>query len=44
MPISAVELEALQGIAGDLLKLTAVQLDSAVADKTLEEICHGSQS
>ncbi|MCX6068019.1 MAG: type II toxin-antitoxin system RelE/ParE family toxin [Chloroflexi bacterium] len=40
--ISDRELEALQEIAGDLLKLTVTQLDSAVADKTLEEICHGS--
>lgn len=38
------ELEALQEIAGDLLKLTAAQLDSAVADKTLEEICDDSQT
>lgn len=38
------ELEALQGMAGDLLKLTIAQLDSAVADKTLEEICDDSQA
>lgn len=42
--ISDKELEALQEIAGDLLKLTAAQLDSAVADKTLEEICDDSQT
>lgn len=34
------ELEALQGIASDLLKLTPSQLDKAVVDSTLEEICH----
>jgi hypothetical protein len=38
------ELEALQEIASDLLNLTATQLDSAVADKTLEEICDDSQA
>ena len=42
--ISDKELEALQEIAGDLLKLTTAQLDSAVADKTLEEICDDSQA
>jgi hypothetical protein len=42
--ISDKELEALQEIAGDLLKLTATQLDSAVADKTLEEICDDCQT
>ena len=38
------ELEALQGIAHDLLKLTNVQLDAAVTEGTLEEIRHDSQS
>ncbi|MCK6404678.1 MAG: type II toxin-antitoxin system RelE/ParE family toxin [Rhodocyclaceae bacterium] len=38
------ELEALQGIAHDLLKLTNAQLDAAVSEGTLEEICDDSQS
>ena len=38
------ELEALQGIAHDLLKLTNAQLDAAVTEGTLEEIRHDSQS
>jgi hypothetical protein len=42
--ISDKELEALQEVAGDLLKLTTAQLDSAVADKILEEICDDSQA
>jgi hypothetical protein len=42
--ISDRELETLQEIASDLLKLTPAQLNSAVADKTLEEICDDSQS
>ena len=44
MPISDKELEALQEMAGDLLKLTATQLDGAVAGKTLEEICDDCQT
>jgi hypothetical protein len=42
--VSDQELEALQGIAGDLLKLTSVQLDNAVTEGMLQEICHDSQS
>lgn len=38
------ELEALQGIAADLLKLTSGQVDKAVESSTLEEICHDSTS
>jgi hypothetical protein len=38
--IDAAELDALQDIAGDLLKLTSVELDRAVADESLQEICH----
>jgi hypothetical protein len=34
------ELEALQGIAGELLALSGRQLDQAVEDASLEEICH----
>lgn len=42
--VSDQELEALQGIAGDLLKMTSVQLDNAVTEGMLQEICHDSQS
>ena len=42
--ISDGELEALQSLAADLLARTAVQLELAVADGTLQEICHGDQS
>lgn len=42
--IDAQELEALQDIAGDLLKLTNAELDRAVAEETLLEICHDHQS
>lgn len=38
--IDATELDALQDIAGDLLKLTGAELDRAVADGALQEICH----
>jgi len=37
--ISDEELEALQAIAADLLARTGQQLDVAVADGTLQEIC-----
>src|SRR5574343_67504 len=42
--ITPTELEALQTLAGSLLGLTATQLDSAVEDGSLQEICHGYQS
>lgn len=38
--IDSAELEALQEIAGDLLKLTGAELDRAVAEESLQEICH----
>ena len=38
--ISAEEKEALQDLAQDLLARTAKELDIAVADGSLEEICH----
>ena len=38
--ISAEELEALQSLAADLLTRTARQLDAAVAEGALLEICH----
>lgn len=34
------ELEALQGIAGELLARSGRELDQAIEDATLEEICH----
>ena len=34
------ELAALQSVAADLLKLGARELDAAVANGTLQEICH----
>lgn len=37
------ELEALQGIAGELLALSARELDHAVKDASLQEICHDSK-
>ena len=40
--ISAGELEALQAIAVDLLKLTARDLDAQVETGALQEICHDS--
>lgn len=38
------ELEALQGIAEQLLVLSGLQLDAAVEDDSLKEICHDSKS
>ena len=38
------ELEVLQGIAEQLLVLTDLQLDAAVEDSSLKEICHDSKS
>jgi hypothetical protein len=40
--VSDKELQALQIAAADLLKLTAEQLNSAVTQEILQEICHGS--
>jgi hypothetical protein len=37
--VSDEELEALQAVAADLLARTGQQLDEAVADGTLQEIC-----
>ena len=42
--VSDRELEALQGMAMDLLKLTNVQLDGAIEEGILQEICHDSQN
>jgi hypothetical protein len=41
--VSAKELEALQAIAADLLKLSSTQLDAHVASEALQEICHDGQ-
>lgn len=41
--VSTKELEALQAVAIDLLKLTAAQLDTHVESGALAEICHDSQ-
>ena len=41
--VSAKELEALQAIAADLLKLSPVQLDAHVDSEALQEICHDCQ-
>lgn len=41
--ISDKELDALREIARDLLSLTIAQLNAAVTDGTLQEICHGNQ-
>lgn len=38
--ISDEELEGLQSIAADLLSRTARQLDEAIEDLSLQEICH----
>lgn len=38
--ITPTELDALQTLASSLLALTAAQLDTAVEDGTLQEICH----
>jgi hypothetical protein len=40
--ISDQELHALQSAAADLLKLSAEQLDRAVSQEILQEICHAS--
>ena len=42
--ISDKELEALQEIAADLLARTAQQLNEAIEDDTLQEICHDDQA
>ena len=42
--VSDEELEALQELAADLLARTPAQLDAAVADGTLQEICHDDQA
>jgi hypothetical protein len=42
--VSATELEALQNIAHDLLKLSARELDTYVDKGALQEICHDHQS
>lgn len=41
--VSAKELEALQAIAGDLLKLSSAALDAHVENEALQEICHDRQ-
>ena len=41
--VSDKELEALQAIAADLLKLSLTELDESVESETLKEICHGNQ-
>lgn len=41
--VSAKELEALQAIAADLLKLSSTQLDAHVESEALQEICHDCQ-
>lgn len=38
--VSAKELEALQALATDLLKLSSVELDRQVENDALAEICH----
>ena len=42
--VSTSELEALQIVASELLALTHPQLDSAVEDRTLQEICHDKRA
>jgi len=37
------ELEALRGIAADLLKLSLSELDAQVESEALQEICHDCQ-
>lgn len=39
--VTPTELEALQVLAASLLGLTATQLNTAVEDGSLQEICHG---
>lgn len=41
--VSEKELEALQAIAGDLLKLSSRDLDAQVESGALQEICHDNQ-
>lgn len=41
--VSARELEALQDIASDLLRLSSAELDVQVKSEALQEICHDSQ-
>ena len=41
--VTARELEALQAIAADLLRLTASQLDAHVENEALQEICYDVQ-
>ena len=41
--VSAKEIEALQAVAADLLRLSSAQLDNHVASAALEEICHDGQ-
>ena len=38
--ITSTELEALQTLASALLEMSSAQLDTAVEDGTLQEICH----
>lgn len=42
--VSARELEALQAIAADLLKLSSTELDAHAEGEALQEICHDSQN
>lgn len=42
--ISDEELEALQDVAADLLARTARQLNEAIEDDSLQEICHDDQA
>ena len=39
--VSAEELEALQALAADLLKLASKELDDLIGTGALQEICHG---
>ncbi|MBL8540919.1 MAG: type II toxin-antitoxin system RelE/ParE family toxin [Betaproteobacteria bacterium] len=41
--VSAKELEALQAIATDLLRLSSAELDAHIAIEALQEICHECQ-
>jgi hypothetical protein len=41
--VNAKELEALQRLAADLLKLTEEQLDVQLGSGALQEICHGKE-
>lgn len=42
--ITADELGALQDIAHDLLSITGLELDKAVAENALQEICHDNKN